>query len=83
MATYWTNFAKRGDPNGDGLPHWPAFTAANQQRMVFKDTPQARPYDNLPQLEAMDAYFAWRRTAEGREFGKNGGDTNATPLGLR
>ena len=26
MASYWTNFAKRGDPNGDDLPRWPPFT---------------------------------------------------------
>jgi para-nitrobenzyl esterase len=83
MATYWTNFAKTGNPNGAGVPRWPAFTARDQQRMVFKGTPQARPYDNLAQLEAMDAYFAWRRTAEGQEFGKHGGDTNASPVGRR
>jgi para-nitrobenzyl esterase len=29
MATYWTNFAKRGDPNGGGVPNWPAFSDAN------------------------------------------------------
>jgi para-nitrobenzyl esterase len=22
MATYWTNFARKGDPNGDGAPKW-------------------------------------------------------------
>ncbi|HXC59243.1 MAG TPA: carboxylesterase family protein [Steroidobacteraceae bacterium] len=83
MATYWTNFAKTGNPNGGGLPQWPAFTVKDQQRMEFKGTPQSRPYDNVAQLEAMDAYFAWRRTPEGHEFGKHGGDTNSAPLGLR
>lgn len=27
MATYWTNFAKHGAPNGKGVPKWPQFTA--------------------------------------------------------
>ncbi len=30
MMTYWANFATRGDPNGNGLPHWPAFSDGSQ-----------------------------------------------------
>ena len=32
---YWVNFAKTGDPNGPGLPHWPKFTAAGDKLMNF------------------------------------------------
>jgi para-nitrobenzyl esterase len=34
--TYWANFAKAGDPNGPGLPHWPAYTVSGDGVMDFR-----------------------------------------------
>ncbi|MGO9512901.1 MAG: carboxylesterase/lipase family protein [Steroidobacteraceae bacterium] len=37
MAGYWVNFVKTGNPNGPGLPHWPAFNAAAPAVMEIGD----------------------------------------------
>jgi para-nitrobenzyl esterase len=70
MAVYWTNFAKFGDPNGGGLPKWPAFSDANPVLMHFAQTPHAGPVPSADALKVMDQYFAWRRTPEGEAFVK-------------
>ena len=71
MSTYWVNFAKTGDPNGEGVPSWPAFSASNPQVMYFKQTLHVGPVPSVESLKVLDAYFAWRRTAEGEAFVDN------------
>lgn len=62
MSSYWVNFAKTGDPNGAGLPVWPAFTDANQQAVNLNDPSHAIPYPNLDKLKVLEGYYAWRRS---------------------
>ncbi len=57
MRRYWINFANSGDPNGPGLPAWPAFSDEAPHAMVFDRTPSARPLPNLDRVRAIDAFF--------------------------
>ncbi len=65
MVTYWTNFAKYANPNGKGMPQWPAFSDANPELMCFTGTPHVGTVPNPDGLDALDAYFAWRRSPAG------------------
>jgi len=70
MGTYWTNFAKYGHPNGEGVPKWPAFSDANPEVMYFNKTAYIGPVPSAESLEVLDAYFSWRRTPEGQAWAK-------------
>jgi para-nitrobenzyl esterase len=35
MNTYWANFVKSGNPNGAGLPEWPAYHSTSDMLMDF------------------------------------------------
>ena len=37
MSTYWTNFIVSGDPNGDGLPRWPAYEIEREPYLKIAD----------------------------------------------
>lgn len=67
MITYWTNFAKYGNPNGKGMPEWPAFSETNPKVMYFSQKPFVGPVPSQESLKVLDDYFKWRRTQEGME----------------
>jgi para-nitrobenzyl esterase len=64
ISSYFVNFAKTGDPNGKGLPQWPAFSAKDQQVMVFDAAPGARTYPVLDKVRLFDPYFDRIRKAQ-------------------
>ena len=37
MSSYWANFAKTGDPNGEDLPTWQPYTAEHPVRMLLAE----------------------------------------------
>jgi para-nitrobenzyl esterase len=68
LSSYWVNFAKQGDPNGSGLPQWPAFSDASQQVMNLNDPSKPIPVPNIDKLKVLDGYYQWRRS---QQEGKN------------
>lgn len=65
MATYWTDFAKSGDPNGPGLPTWPAFTESNQQVMLLGETIAPGPIPDITDLHRIDRMYRTARFVVG------------------
>ena len=56
MSSYWTNFAKTGDPNAPGLPTWPAFNSNADHDVMHLDAHAvASPDQTLPRYEFLDS----------------------------
>jgi para-nitrobenzyl esterase len=60
LQLYWTNFARSGDPNGNGLPAWPRFEAANETIMELGDVTRPTAVLDPKQKALFDAYLSTR-----------------------
>ena len=67
LQSYWTNFAKTGNPNGPGLPTWPAYTGLGGQVLQLSAAPFARANTDEARFAFLASYrshgrypAAWR-----------------------
>ena len=54
LSSYWTNFAKTGDPNGEGLAQWPRYDPDGDLALVVGDEVGAQAAVLKQKLDALD-----------------------------
>ena len=54
LSSYWTNFAKTGDPNGEGLPEWPRYETDGDLALVVRDEVRVEAGLWKQKLDALD-----------------------------
>jgi len=56
ISSYWTNFARTGDPNGPGLPHWPVYSSqGSYEVMHLSASSHSAPDEHRARYEFLDA----------------------------
>jgi para-nitrobenzyl esterase len=53
VSKAWVQFAKTGNPNHSGLPHWPSYNESNGNTMIFDNHCEIRQHHDKELLELM------------------------------
>jgi para-nitrobenzyl esterase len=64
MTRYWANFARSGNPNGPGLPTWPAFEPQGRTMLELRDTIRVKDVPERRQFGIFDAVYGELRKTE-------------------
>jgi para-nitrobenzyl esterase len=57
LGRYWINLAATGNPNGDGLPTWPAYNRDSEEMINFEKGVEVLKGHRNRQLDAIDIYL--------------------------
>ena len=61
IQQYWVNFAKTGNPNGEGLPYWPVFDDSKPTTMQFSNGASLIMRPNREQVDFVDRFYKAKR----------------------
>ena len=64
MTGYWTNFAKTGDPNGEGLPAWPVYQTDTDLALELAAPPKVVAQLRKNKLDILDRIAMAQPAAE-------------------
>jgi len=68
MNTYWTNFAKTGNPNGNGLPIWPLYDTQKEEILDIEldGKPVSKPDPRKARFNVIEKAFKKRDRLQAR-----------------